>query len=92
MAKIYGNAAFAISALERRLGGIECKRDDLPVMMPAMSVRFYASAISYKSVLERDVLALDRTRVNVQTKNAVETANQAKNKIKRKKKSFFFYY
>jgi hypothetical protein len=38
--------------------------------------------------------ALDRTRVNVQTKNAAKTANQAKNEKqnKKKRKSFFFFY
>jgi hypothetical protein len=46
------------------------------------------------SVLERDVLALDCTRVNVRTDDAAETVNQAKNnknKKKTKEKILFFY-
>jgi hypothetical protein len=64
-----------VSALDRRLGGIERRRADPPVMMLAMCLRSYASVVGCKSALERDVLALDRTRVNVQTKNAAEPAN-----------------
>jgi hypothetical protein len=36
--------------------------------------------------------ALDRTRVNVQTKNAAETANQAKNEKQNKKKRKIFFF
>jgi hypothetical protein len=75
LAKIYGNAAFAVSALKLRLGGIERKHVDLPMMMLAMSVWSYAGVVGCGSVLERDVLALDYTRVSVQTKSAAETAN-----------------
>ena len=48
------------------------------------------------SALERDALAFNRTRVNVETENAVETANRANNNEQNKKKrkissSFFFF-
>jgi hypothetical protein len=32
-------------ALERKIGGIERRHADLPVMMPAMSVRSYVGAV-----------------------------------------------
>jgi hypothetical protein len=62
-------------ALERKIGGIEHRHADLPVMMPAMSVRSYASAVDFESTLERTAVALDRTRASLQTKNTAETAN-----------------
>jgi hypothetical protein len=54
-------------------------------MMPAMCVRSSISSVGCTSALEHNALALDRTRVNVQTKNAAETANQAKNSKQNKK-------
>jgi hypothetical protein len=75
LAKIYRTAAFAVSALDRKLGGIERRRADSLVMMIAMCLRSYASVVGYESALEHDVLALDRTCVSVQTNNAVEPAN-----------------
>jgi hypothetical protein len=50
LAKIYRTVAFAMSAtcggaLKRKIGGIKRKHADLPVMMPAMSMRSYAGAI-----------------------------------------------
>jgi hypothetical protein len=54
------------------------------MMMLAMCVRSSTGAVSCASALERDALALNCTRVNVQTKNVAETANQAKNKTKQK--------
>jgi hypothetical protein len=75
LAKIYRTDAFAVSALDRRLGGIELKRADPQVMMLAMCMHSYDSVVGYESALERDVLALDRTRVNLQTKNAAKPAN-----------------
>jgi hypothetical protein len=74
LAKIYGTAACG-GALERKIGGIERRHADLLVMMPAMSVRSYAGAVSFESTLERTAVALDRTRANLQTKNTAETAN-----------------
>jgi hypothetical protein len=62
-------------ALERKIGGIEHMRADPLVMMPAMSVRSYASAVGCRSVLEHTAIALDHTRASVQTKNAAETTN-----------------
>jgi hypothetical protein len=75
LAKIYGTAVFVVSAacggvLERKIGGIERRRADPPVMMPTMSMRSYAGAVGYESALEHDGLALDRIHVNVQTKKA----------------------
>jgi hypothetical protein len=61
------------------------------MMMLAMCVRSFASAVDCASALERDALALDCTHVKVQTKNVAETANQAKNKTKRKEKSLLFF-
>jgi hypothetical protein len=62
-------------ALERKIGGIERRHADLPVMMPAMSVRSYAGVVGCGSTLECTAVALDRTRASLQTKNAAETAN-----------------
>jgi hypothetical protein len=81
-----------VSALNRRLGGIERRCVDPPMML-AMCVRSYVVAVSYGSVLERDVLALDHTRVSVKSKNAAKTANQAKNnKQNKKNRKTFFYF
>ena len=62
-------------------------------MMPAMCVRSSAGAIGCTSALEREALALDRTCISVQTKNAAENANQAKNnkQNKKKRKTLFFF-
>jgi hypothetical protein len=54
-------------------------------MMPAMYMRSSTGVVGYMSVLERDALALNRTCVSVQTKNAAKTANQAKNNKQNKK-------
>jgi hypothetical protein len=93
LTKIYGIAAFAVSvacgvALERKIGEIKRRCVDSLVMMPAMSVRSYARVVGCASALERDVLALDRTCIIVQTKNGVETTDQANQK---KKKGIFFF-
>jgi hypothetical protein len=61
--------------LDRRLGGIECRRVDPPVMMLAMCVCSYASVVGCGSVLERTAVALDRTCASVQTKNVAEPTN-----------------
>jgi hypothetical protein len=74
LAKIYGTAACG-GALERKIGGIERRHADLPVMMPAMSMRSYVGAVGFESTLERTAVELDRTRASLQTKNTVETAN-----------------
>jgi hypothetical protein len=68
LAKIYGIVAFAVSAasggaLKRKIGGIEHRCVDPPVMMLAISVRFYASVFGCGSALERTVVALERTAV-----------------------------
>jgi hypothetical protein len=75
LAKIYRTVAFVVSALDRRLGGNELKRADRQVMMLAMCMHSYDSVVGYESALKRDVLALNRTRVNVQTKNAAKPTN-----------------
>jgi hypothetical protein len=80
LAKIYGTAAFAVSAacggaLERKIGGIERRHADSPMIMPAIGVRSYVGAVGCGSALERTAVALDHTRTSVQTKNVAETAN-----------------
>jgi hypothetical protein len=57
-----------VSALNRRLRGIERRCADPPVMMPTLCVHFYASVVSCGSVLECDALALDHTCVSVRRK------------------------
>ena len=76
-------------ALKCKIRGIERTRVDPPMMMPAMSVHSYATAVSCGNALEHDVLVLDRTHVSLQTKNAIETANQAKNEKQNKMKKNF---
>ena len=72
MAKIYVITAFVVSAFDHGLGGLERRHADPLVMMLAMCVRSYAGVVGCGSVLkrdvlelERDVLALDHTRVSV---------------------------
>jgi hypothetical protein len=77
--------------LECKIGGIECKHADPPVMMPTMCTRSSIGAVGYASTLEHDALTLDRTCVKVRTKNAAGIVNQAKNKTKRKEKSLLFF-
>jgi hypothetical protein len=52
-------------ALKHKIGGIERKRADSPVMMPAMSVCSYAGVVNCRSALECIAFALDRTRASV---------------------------
>jgi hypothetical protein len=83
-----------MSTLDRRLGGIERRHADPPMKTLAMCMRSYVGVVSCESVLKRDVLALDRTHVNVQSKNVAETANQAKNNKQNKRNIIFlkFFY
>jgi hypothetical protein len=62
-------------ALEHKIGEIERRCADPPVVMLARSVRSYVGAVGYGSVLECTAVALDHTRASVQTKNVAETAN-----------------
>jgi hypothetical protein len=83
-------------ALKRKIGGIEHRCVDPPVMMLAISVRFYASVFGCGSALERTVVALEHTALAPVCRQRIRQKLQIKPKIinKTKKKrnlSFLFF-
>jgi hypothetical protein len=51
LAKIYRTAAFVVSVLERRIGGIKRRRADLQAMMLAMCMRSSIGFVGCTSAL-----------------------------------------